>query len=215
MLPRLCLIAVVVPCAMAAPLQAQVVLGAYGGLNRSTLNGDGPQNAKYQNRRGTVFGVVVDLPVAVDVAISVQPSLVQRGTGIAFEIQGEPEPRDSLDLQLDYLSIPVLLKIFAGHRRTFVTGGVDVGFLTSATMFDGAVHEDLSDVMKKVDIAAVFGLGVAVLKRQPEITLELRYTQSLLNIANPESNPEGESLPLRFRSTGLQLLVGVMFAVGR
>ena len=147
--------------------------------------------------------------------IRMQPSLVQRGTGIAFEIKGEPEPRDSLDLRLDYLSIPVLLKIFAGHRRTFVTGGVDVGVLIDATMFDGADHEDLSDVMKNVDIAAIFGLGVVLVKRQPEMTVELRYTQSFLNVANPESDPEGESLPLRFRSTGLQLLIGVMFAVGR
>lgn len=196
------------------PLPAQVSLGAFGGVNRSTLTGDGPDKTKYRNRRGSVFGIVAEFPVAADVAISLQPNLVQRGTGIAFKIEGEPEARDSLDLQLDYVSVPVLVKIFAAHRRTFVTGGVDVGFLTDATIFDGAGHEDVSHVMKTLDLAAVFGLGVAVIKRQPEITMELRYEQSFLNVANPESNPEGESLPPRFRSTGFQLLVGVMFAVG-
>jgi hypothetical protein len=113
------------------------------------------------------------------------------------------------------VSIPVLVKIFAGHRRTFVTGGLDVGFLTNATSDDGESSDDISDFMRTADIAAVFGLGVAIVKRQPEITMELRYAQSFLNVANPESDPEIESLPQRFRSTGVQLLLGIIFSLGR
>lgn len=200
---------------MTSPLPAQVSFGAYGGLNRSELSGDGPPKTKYRQRRGGILGVFAEFPVATDVVISLQPSFARRGAGIAFEIEGEREARDSLNLRLDYLSIPVLMKIYAGHGRTFVTGGVDVGFLTDASIDDGVNSEDATDLMKNMDIAAVLGLGVAIVKRQPEITLELRYAQSFVNVANPESDPESESLPQRFRSTGLQLLLGVMFAVGR
>lgn len=215
MLSRLVLLAAVAAWAFASPLAAQTSLGAYGGLNRSVLRGDGPPNTKYRDRHGSVLGIVADFPVATDVAISVQPSFAQRGAGIAFNVEGERERRDSLDVRLDYVSIPVLVKIFAGHRRTFVTGGLDVGFLTKATIHDGANSDDISDLMKTMDIAAVFCLGVAIVKRQPEITMELRYAQSFLNVANPESDPETESLPQRFRSTGLQLLLGITFTLGR
>lgn len=215
MLPRLALLVAAMACARASPVVAQVSLGVYGGINRSDLSGDGPPRTKYRERRGAVLGVVAEFLVATDVAISVQPSFAQRGAGIAFNLAGERESRDSLDVRLNYLSIPVLMKIFAGHRRTFVTGGVDVGFLVDATVDDGVSSADLSDILKTTDIGAVFGLGVAIVKRQPEITMELRYAQSFLNVANPESDPESESLPQRFRSTGLQLLLGVMFTLGR
>ncbi len=215
MLPRLALLVAAMACAAASPVVAQVSLGVYGGVNRSDLSGDGPPKTKYRERRGVVLGFVAEFPVATDVAISVQPSYAQRGARIAFEIKGEQELRDSLDVRLDYISIPVLMKIFAGHRRTFVTAGLDVGFLADATIDDGVNSGDVSDIIRTTDIAAVFGLGVVIVKRQPEITMELRYAQSFLNVANPESDPESESLPQRFRSTGLQLLIGVMFTLGR
>jgi hypothetical protein len=214
-IPRLVFLAAVAAWAVASPLAAQASLGAYGGLNRSVLRGDGPRNTKYRDRYGAVLGIVADFPVTTDVAISAQPSFARRGAGIAFKVEGERERRDSLDVRLDYVSIPVLVKIFAGHRRTFVTGGLDVGFLTKATIYDGTNIDDISDIMKAMDIAAVFRPGVAIVKRQPEITIEPRYAQSFLNVANPEADPETESLPQRFRSTGLQLLLGIMFTLGR
>jgi hypothetical protein len=49
----------------------------------------------------------------------------------------------------------------------------------------------------------------------PLLTLELRYEQAILNIANPDEDPEEESLPIRFRTSGFQFYAGLLLPLGR
>ena len=196
-------------------LAAQVTLSVYGGGARTALSGDGPRDTRYQARIGPVVGVTADFYVTSDVAISIQPSYSQRGTGIAFRDVAADEYRDSVDIRMNYVSVPVLLKVFAVHQRTFVTGGLDFGYLLSATRDDGGGAVDVDNVFKNYDVSVVFGFGVAILKRRPELTVELRYIQSVVNVANPAPPSQGaESLPVRFRLAGLQLLAAVGFTLG-
>ncbi len=211
---RLLVTAIALHSIVAVPLTGQTALGAYGAAALTDLSGDGPPATRYLGRTGYVIGVQGDLFLAADLAISLQPSYAERGARIGYVMPGEEELRDSLDLRLSYVSIPVLLKIIAGHERTFFTGGIDLSFLVDANVEGGDDQEDVSESLSALDVLAVFGFGVAVRKSAPTISLELRYVQSITNVASNQADPDVRPLPVRFRSTGLQLLAAVMLRIG-
>lgn len=91
-------------------------LGLVGGLNRAGIQGDAPPNTQYAGATGFLAGVVFEFSVAQDVFVSFQPQYARRGTGIAFAVKGEEQPRDSLDVALSYVSLPVLAKVQALHE---------------------------------------------------------------------------------------------------
>ncbi len=196
-------------------LSAQVTLSAYGGAVRTSFSGDAPPDTRYHTRLGPVLGVAADFFVASDVAISIQPAYSQRGTNIAFRDAEADKYRDSIAVRTDYVSIPVLLKVFAAHQRTFVTGGLDFGYLLRAEADDGSGPTDAETLFNNQDLSMVLGFGVALHKRSPELTVELRYIQSLLNLGNSEIGV-GESglVPPRFRAAGFQLLGSFGFTLG-
>jgi hypothetical protein len=115
---------------------------------------------------------------------------------------------------LAYVTLPVLAKVQALHGRTYVTGGVDVGMLLDATLSGRGPDEDIKTVLNDVDVAALFGFGVVFPLGAPRLTLELRYTQSLLNLSAGGTEPSGAALPDRFRASGFQLLAGMLVRLG-
>ncbi len=203
---------------LAPDARAQVRIGAYGGITRSSLSGDAPSNAEYRSRIGPVFGALVEFPVADHVLISVQPAWKQRGTRIAVDVEGEDERQDSLSLGLSYASIPVLLKIETAGGKLFVNSGVDVGFLLDATLSpvegDGG-DEDVKELVKDFDVAVNFGVGGQFPIGTPRLTIEARYSQGLINISEVEVDVGAETLiPTRFRSSGFELLAGLWIPLG-
>lgn len=195
------------------PLAGQVTVGLVGGLNFGSVKGDAPADISYGTKTGIIAGALGELRLAEDVTLMVQPTLAQRGTSLAVAVEGLDEPVDSGSVALSYLSVPVLVRVMAGNQRTFVTGGFDVAFLTSAKLKEGSSERDIDDRLKGGDIAMNFGFGGLVLKGSPAVTLELRYSQSLTNLSNNVSSTE-DKLPVRFRSSGFQLLAGVLLPLG-
>lgn len=198
---------------LVAPARSQQI-GLQGGFNRAGIGGDAPSGTQYSGATGFMAGLVADLPVARDVFLSIQPMYARRGTGIAFAIPGEEQPRDSLDVTLTYVSVPVLARVQAAHGRTFVTGGVDAGILLDATLSGRGPDEDIKAVFKNLDVAAVFGFGVVFPLGAPRLTVEARYSQSLVNLSAGGTAPSGVALPERFRTSGFQVLAGLMLRLG-
>ncbi len=193
---------------------AQPAVGFWGGLNRASLSGDAPEDASYGTRLGFSAGVVGEFNLAKDVKLSVQPAYFQRGGKIAFEVPDEDVPRDSLQVSLDYYSLPVLLKVISGNGKTYVSSGLDFGILSQAKLSNLNKDEQAQDIKRffqDFDVAVNFGFGVMLPLGSPLLTLELRYSQSLTNLSKPEENPGESALSPRLRSTGLQLLAGVLW----
>lgn len=209
------LLALAVAATAATPGHASAQqIGFQGGLNRAGIQGDAPPNAQYSGGFGFMAGITFDLPIAQDVFLSLQPMYARRGTGIAYAVEGEEEPRDSLDVTLNYLSVPLLARVRAAHGRTYVTGGVDVAWLMDATLTGRGADEDIASVFENLDIAALFGFGVVFPIGTPRLTTELRYSQSLLNLSAGGTAPGGADLPERFRANGFQLLAGLVIPLG-
>ncbi len=200
---------------IAQQASAAGAVGIFSGVNFANLSGDAPANTRYSSRTGLAAGVVGEFDLTEDVILQLAPMYVQRGTNIEIRPTNPADPTDFRDLVLDYFSLPFLVKIVADNGVTYVSGGVDLGFLLDATLTHDGQESDTSGVFKDVDIGAVFAFGVMIDIGAPLLTLEARYTQSILNIAEPEMADDGSGLPIRFRSTGFLLSAGILLPWGK
>ncbi len=189
-------------------------IGVLVGGTSASLSGDAPASTKFRGQRGFTAAAFLERRIAPEVSISVQPGFTRRQTGIAFEIPGEDEPRDSLSVRLDYLTVPVLIKVFSGNGRTYVAGGLEVGWALSSTMTGAGAPVDLADVVRDVDVAGVFAVGVTFPIGAPRLVTELRYVQSIVNASTGEGS-DGTVGPIRFRSRGFQMTLGITFPLGK
>lgn len=202
--------------ALAAPAQGQVTIGVLGGLNRSDLSGDAPNDYSYAGKSAFGFGLVGEFRLAGDVWLSIQPTYLGRGTKIDFQFPDEEAPVELFDFKLDYIAVPVLAKFVTAGGKVYVTSGVNVAFLSGAKLAptDGGDEEiDVKDQIRSVDLAVDFGVGAQLPIGWPRIMLEARYEQGLSNIADP-ADPEEQALRTRLRSSGLQLLAGILLPLG-
>lgn len=190
---------------------AEMRFGATAGLNWTSLNGDAPANAKYNRAMGFGAGLLVDFELTEDVALSVQPMYVQRGTNIAYKV-GDEEPRDSLEVRIDYIDCLVLAKVFTDSERFYVSSGLGFGIVTSANLKDiHAGDTDAKSLFADYDISVVFGVGYVIPARSSLLTVELRYQQSLRSVADPDALASESGLTPRMRFSGFQVLASVMF----
>lgn len=201
--------------AMTPRASAQVVVGAQASISLSSLNGDGPPDVSYSSEPGVAAGFVGEIPITSDVRLSLQPMYLQRGFTIAFRVEGEDEPRDSIDVALDYVALPVLVKIVSNKERAYVSGGLNLSYLFAATEKGGNPQSDIKEVFRGLDLSADFAFGVQLPIGAPLLTLELRYEQGITNAADPQDDSESESLPVRFRTSGFQFLAGFLLPLGK
>jgi hypothetical protein len=196
----------------AAPAQGRFFLGATGGLSSTSLSGDAPDKASYTSLIGFSAGLIGEYALTDDIRLSIQPSYVRRGTGVAFDV-GQEDLRDSLELSLGYFSVPLMARFMTPRGAWFVNGGLDCGFLLNASLSDvnagGSV--DVKNYVNGFDLAMILGVGGVVEVAPAFLTFEVRYTQSLLNAGSNDALAAAVGVPVRFRSTGFQLLAGVLF----
>ena len=193
----------------------QYAIGIFGGVNNSNLTGDAPPGSTYESDIGFGVGILGEFNITSDVKISLQPMFQQKGTRIAYSVPSEREPRDSIDININYFSVPVLLKVYGGNNLLYVSGGFDFGFKLDATFrrIPTGEEKDISDSFTDFDIAAIIGVGAQFKISLFYIFIEGRYSQGLGNISSPKEG-EPEELNHSFRTTGLQLYTGVILTLG-
>jgi hypothetical protein len=192
--------------------QERFFLGATAGASSTKLSGDVPDDGSYTSKIGFSAGLIGEYALWDDIHLSVQPSYVRRGTGLAFDV-GEVDPRDSLELSLDYFSIPIMARFLAPGRIWFVNGGLDLGFLLKGSLKNVPADRtvDVKDLLNSVDLMMIIGVGGTIHLDPALLTIELRYGQSLINAGSNDQLAAKIGVPPRFRSTGFQLLAGVMY----
>jgi hypothetical protein len=188
-------------------------VGAVLGLNRAAISGDAPPNTAYGAGAGLMAGIQGEFALTRDLSLSLQPMYVQRRTELRAADAAESGDERVLNLDLDYVSVPILVKFSTGGGRTYFAGGVDVAFLSSARASGEGVDEDIEPLLHSVDVGALFGFGVVFPVGRPRLATELRYVQGLVNLREAEQGIVQE-LPDRFHSSGLQLMAGILFPIG-
>jgi hypothetical protein len=198
-----------------ASVNAQFTVGIFGGVNNSNLIGDSPPGSTYESDPGLAVGILGEFNITSDVKISLQPMFQRKGTTIAYSVISEREPQDSIDININYFSIPILMKVYGGNNLLYISGGFDIGYKLDATFkrITPDEEKDISDSFNDFDIAAVFGVGAQFKIGLFYIFIEGRYSQGLGNISSPVEG-EPEELNPSFRTTSLQLFAGLTYTFG-
>jgi len=194
--------------------QGRFLVGVTAGASSTSLSGNTPENGSYTSKLGFSAGLMGEYALTDDIHLSVQPSYVRRGTGVAFDV-GTADMRDSLGLTLDYLSIPVLARFLTPGGTLFINGGLDLSVLLHASLTDvnagGSV--DVQNLINDLDLLMILGVGWDVHWGPALLSIELRYGQSLFNAGANDQLAASAGISPRFRSSGFQLLAAVLFSL--
>lgn len=186
-------------------------LGIQLGINGSAIDGDTPPNSEYTNHFGLVAGIQGELGFARDLSLSLQPSYVQKKSGILTAPSTGGGSSSELDLSFDYISLPLLVKFAKAGGRTYVSGGVTVDFLSAAKLQD----KDVKSSFNSTAFGALLGFGVAFPAGRAHVTTELRFVQGISNMATGTIAQSAGALAPRLHSSGLELIVGTLLPVGK
>lgn len=186
---------------------SQWSFGAYVGANSTKLSGDNPPNFLYESKIAPVLGVVVDYHVTEDTRISFQPGLSLLRPHLLYEDSDADEVFDSVTLNLNYLRLPVFLDVTSNNAKWHFMAGVDpeIAITTKGVTTSGEI--DLSDQLTDVNLLLVFGLGRKIKIGKPTLNIDLRFTQSILNISDVPN--DDSSLVPRIKTSGVELIVSV------
>jgi hypothetical protein len=193
----------------------QWVVGAQAGLAAFAVAGQAPEGGSYGRHVRVLASGLIGYRLGTSVVLRVEPGWVQKGAGVFYDVEGLEEPVDSLSLNLDYVSVPVVAQVFTPGGRGFVTGGFEIGVLSSAVLVTGdADEQDVKGLLESADLSWTFGAGGLVRRTQPEVSLELRYSQSLSKAFEGSADMPVPGLPSGLRSSGFQLMAGVSWRLG-
>ncbi|MEX0720493.1 MAG: porin family protein [Balneolaceae bacterium] len=176
----------------AVQAQAQILpeFGVKGGLNLSTTTNTDDVAFK----PGFVAGAFIKINVPVS-PISVQPEVLFAQYGAKAADGGEESQ------QLDYIQVPVLLKVGFSPplslAKPYVYAGPYAGFNTRAEAETDDGNFDISDAVSDTDYGIAGGIGLDVMS----FNIDLRYTAGLTNIfedADAKNNALSLTLGIAF-----------------
>ena len=136
---------------------AQTHFGVRGGVNFASINGDDTDNLSA--RTAIFFGAYGEF--GIDDVFAIQPEILFSQQGAEYEDSEEDGIFYDGRFKLDYLNIPVMVKIYIADGF-FLEAGPQIGFLLSAKdEFDTPIsgEEDIKDFIKSTDFSGNVGLG--------------------------------------------------------
>lgn len=160
------------------------------------------------------MGLSGEFNITKSLKLVFQPEYVQRNGNIGYEIKRNSELVDSFETKLDYIILPVILKIPALTNTTYFNGGISLGYLTKSSLnslISSNPSKDLDSLINNFDFSFLFGFGATIhITKKIDLDLEARYTQSVNNLSDGV-NFDGNTLPTTFRSSGFQFITNILY----
>ena len=168
-----------------ANLNAQdIEFGVKGGLNFSSINGDGIPESGLTT--GFHFGVMAEINVFDK--FSFQPELLYSDQGYAT---------DKNTIVFNYINVPLMAKYYVTERFSF-EAGPQIGFLISAKNED----IDIKNQLKSIDYGLNFGIGY---KLDNGLNFGVRYNFGLSNVNDVSGSSD------KFQNRVVQASIGYFF----
>ena len=193
---------------LAGVAMAQSHVGVFAGVNSSSLAGDNPEKGYYKSLPGFNTGANLDIQLSEGILLSLQPSYSQEGARILYKLARNKEPVDSIRIRMNYISLPLLLKVQSTNARFYALGGVEAGYLSAHRISSQDEELDVDIEIETVNIAMHFGAGLRIPVGFPRLFIELRYAQGLINLTD---EPALESYVPRVKTNGFKVLAGIEF----
>lgn len=146
--------------------------GVKGGLTWADRYGDVPD--EMETRYSYMAGAFGELPLTP--IFSVQSEFLYVGKGYKRVLPGV-FPRNEIDFKLNYIDVPVLLKVnwVFGASEPYIIVGPSLNFLMSAKSVTDASTEDIKDEFSSTEFGFVAGFGLNMRR----VLLEGRYCHPL------------------------------------
>jgi opacity protein-like surface antigen len=164
---------------------------------------------------GIMFGAQAELGFAKMFYVVMEPAYVGKG----YSITGA---QGSATVAVNELQFPVLFKVkfLKGVIRPYAFAGPNIGFVLASTLSYSITgqtipDQDLKSQTSSTDFAIDFG-GGAEYNVTPKIgiTLDIRYSLGVGNLANPPATPgQAAATSQTNHASGFQILAGVMFHI--
>jgi len=191
----------------------QIELGAYAGLDNSKLYGDKIPRTKYKSKIGFQLGASVDIPISDLISLSIQPGYIKNGSKIQVPDTVENEYKDSISFDINYLQLPIYIKIQSKSKRLYFSSGLEILYGLSLKAENELQEIDITQEMNRLNLSLAFGLGYKIPIRKSILYFEVRYAQGLINVAKPA--PEDEYYLPRVKLGGLKLVTGFQIPISK
>jgi hypothetical protein len=188
-------------CTAGTAMAQPAVFGVKAGINLATVTFDPePDEDVLDRRTGFVGGLFVVVPASDRLGFQGE---------VLFSQKGASEDGGAGDLALDYLEVPLLLRVGTAspletsfHAFAGPSIGLRLRARVTAETFDGETEdEDIADDVKGFDFGVVAGAGVNF----GRFTLDGRYTWGLNNLNSLEDDE------MKLRNRGFSIMAGVRF----
>jgi len=188
-------------CTAGTAMAQPAVFGVKAGINLATVTFDPePDEDVLDRRTGFVGGLFVVVPASDRLGFQGE---------VLFSQKGASEDGGAGDLSLDYLEVPLLLRVGTAsplETSFHAFAGPSIGLRLRARVttetFDGETEdEDIADDVKGFDFGVVAGAGVNF----GRFTLDGRYTWGLNNLNSLEDDE------MKLRNRVFSIMAGVRF----
>lgn len=184
----------------------QSKIGIYGGINLSKLSGDTPEDAKYKNLTGLNAGTNMDIKLSSATSLNMGISYSQQGTKVYYKVPKMDDLVDSLQLRLNYFSIPLSIKVNTTNNKYYAIAGIEAAYLLESKLKSNSIEQNISFNISDFNIVMHFGVGIKIPLGFPNLYIEAKYTQGLINITD---EPSDKNIIPRVKTNGFTVSTGI------
>ncbi|RKZ30401.1 hypothetical protein DRQ36_05655 [bacterium] len=174
------LMAIIVMTSLA---EVEIHLGAKAGVNMANVAGEDVEN----NSMKIAFNVGAMADISLNSLLAIHPEILYSMKGCKFDNSGIESV-----ISLDYVEIPVLLKVTPMKGESFMLGvyaGPYMGIkIAEKLTIDGDEYETEEDSYKSTDFGLTFGVGGDIPMPVGKLSITGGYSMGLVGVNDP---PEG------------------------
>lgn len=157
-------------------------LGIAGGIDAARMTLSGASGGPFKTKSGLTAGLSAEARFSSLFALQLEANYSQQGTGII----GESEDLQTASINLEYLTIPILAKLY-GTPRFSVYAGPQIGILLkSEQQQSNDENRDLKEFLKSTDFYAVIG---SEYRFANGLFISGRYNVGLTNLVDSDIEP--------------------------
>jgi len=200
---KLTLLCAIILAAFITPTLAARTIhpGVQGGYTLTNLKYDDPNPLGFwdaQGDNGFSAGVFFDIELNAPLSLVPEIRFTRYRNHVTVDSgPGTPSAHGEFEIEQDYVSVPVLMKwkpVPARVAELFFTGGVELGFLVSASARVNTVEQpgdiitdeeqDIKDTMENTNFSLLIGAGVDIHAASHIVVLQVRYNHGLTGVAD-------------------------------
>jgi hypothetical protein len=176
--------------------QAQMQLGLKAGLNIASVGGgDVDEYFDESPDSRTGFNAGIFFMYQFNKMFALQPEAYYTMKGATDNFGGV-----DFTLKLDYIEVPVLLKLIIPVQGSNITPSVFVGPAVGFNMdakvkaeYQGqSAEEDIDSLVTSTDFSIIFGAGLGFMVGKNELGVDIRYSLGLSSWDDSSYNPSGD-----------------------